>query len=315
MINAISDNKGSALIVRHRARRPFSRQLDLQSMLLPGVLAMVIFNFVPLYGLTIAFKNYRAVMGIDGFFTAPWAGVEHFRVFLSSEYLGRVVTNTLGISILGLLIVFALFLNEIVHTRFKRVVQTVSYLPHFISWVIFGGIVMQLLSIENGAVNKVLLQLGLIEDPIFFMGKPEYFWFLAVLTALIKEIGWSAILYLAAISAIDPQLYEAAIVDGAGRYKRMRYITLPGISGTIVILLVFAISGMLHSSFDQIWVLQNVLNVSRSEVIATYIYKVGLVQSRFSYATAVGLLQSVFAVLLLLGANSVSQKLTDKGLF
>jgi len=310
-----------ARTLKQQKRGLFFRQLDLQSMILPGVLAMIIFNFLPLYGLTIAFKDYRVIMGTEGFFTAPWVGLKHFTAFFTSQYFGRVVVNTLGINVLGLAIrfpltiVFALFLNEIVHNGYKRFVQTVSYLPHFISWVIFGGLAMQLLSIEGGVVNNFLLSLGVIQEPVFFMGEPGFFWFLAVFTGMLKEIGWNAILYLAAIAGIDLQLYEAAIVDGAGRFKRMWYITLPSIAGTVVILLIFAISGIMNSSFDQIWVLQNSLNVSRSEVIVTYVYKVGLTQMRFSYATAVGLLQSVFAVLMLVGANFLSRKITDRGLF
>lgn len=307
--------------LREQRRGLFFRQLDLQSMILPGVIAMIIFNFLPLYGLTIAFKNYRVTMGVEGFWTAPGVGFKHFADFFGSQYFGRVVGNTLGINVLGLFIrfpltiAFALFLNEVRNVGFKRLVQTVSYLPHFISWVIFGGIVINLLSLDGGVVNKFLLSVGVIENPIFFMGEPRFFWLLAVVTGLLKEIGWSAILYLAAIAGIDQQLYEAATVDGAGRFQRMWHITLPGISGTIVVLLIFAISGILNSSFDQIWVLQNALNVSRSEVIVTYVYKVGLTQMRFSYATAVGLLQSIFAVLLLLGANFVSKRISDKGLF
>ena len=307
--------------LREQKRGLYFRQFDLQSMIIPGVLAMIVFNFLPLYGLTIAFRDYRVTMGVNGFFTAPWVGWKHFVDFVTSHYFGRVVGNTLGINVLGLAIrfpltiVFALFLNEVAHNGFRRFVQTVSYLPHFISWVIFGGIIMQLLSIEGGVVNRFLLWLGVVNEPVFFMGEPGFFWFLAVFTGMLKEIGWNAILYLAAIAGIDLQLYEAAIVDGAGRFKRMWYITLPSIAGTTVILLIFAISGILNSSFDQIWVLQNSLNVSRSEVIATFVYKVGLTQMRFSFATAVGLLQSVFAVLLLLGANFGSKRITDRGLF
>jgi putative aldouronate transport system permease protein len=307
--------------LKEQKRGLFFRQLDLQSMILPGVIAMIIFNFLPLYGLTIAFKNYRVTMGVEGFWTAPWVGLEHFKDFFTSQYFGRVVGNTLGINVLGLAIrfpltiIFALFLNEVYNRGFQRFVQTISYLPHFISWVIFGGIIMNLLSIEGGVVNNFLMWLGVTREPIFFMGEPKFFWFLAVFTGMLKEIGWNAILYLAAMAGIDPQLYEAAIVDGAGRFKRMWYITLPSIAGTVVILLIFAISGIFNSSFDQIWVLQNSLNVSRSEVIVTYVYKVGLTQMRFSYATAVGLLQSVLAVLMLVGANFISKRITDRGLF
>lgn len=308
-------------IHRMQRRSLFFRQIDLQSMLLPGILAMIIFNFLPLYGLVIAFKNYRITSGFSGFFTSDWVGLKHFAAFLIDPNFGNVLLNTVFISLLGIVIrfpiviAFALFLNEIRVSWFKRTVQTVSYLPHFISWVIFGGLVMNLLSIEGGVVNDVLLRLGLTNEPIFFMGEPGYFWGLAVTTGLLKEMGWSAILYLAAMAGIDPQLYEAAIIDGAGRFRRMWYITLPGIAGTVVILLILAISNILNTSFDQIWVLQNALNVSRSEVIATYVYKVGLTQMRFSYATAVGLMQAVMAVILLTGANWLSNRTTGRGLF
>ena len=203
-------------------------------------------------------------------------------------------------------------MNEITNDKFKRFTQTVSYLPHFLSWVIYGGLIIKILSVETGAVNNYLLKWGIIDEPIFFLGEPKYFWSIAVISALLKELGWSAILYLAAIAGVDQELYEAAIIDGAGRFKRMWHITLPSISGTIVILLIFAISGILSSGFDQIWMLQNPLNVDASEVIDTYVYKVGLQQMRFSYSTAVGLMRSVVAVILLLGANFVSNKITEK---
>ena len=206
-------------------------------------------------------------------------------------------------------------MNEITNDKFKRFTQTVSYLPHFLSWVIYGGLIIKILSVETGAVNNYLLKWGIIDEPIFFLGEPKYFWSIAVISALLKELGWSAILYLAAIAGVDQELYEAAIIDGAGRFKRMWHITLPSISGTIVILLIFAISGILSSGFDQIWMLQNPLNVDASEVIDTYVYKVGLQQMRFSYSTAVGLMRSVVAVILLLGANFVSNKITEKGIF
>ena len=308
-------------IHRMQRRSLFFRQIDLQTMILPGLLAMLLFSFLPLYGLTIAFKDYRITSGVQGFFSSDWVGLKHFLAFLRDPNFTNVMLNTVVISVLGIVvrfpvvIGFALFLNEIRISWFKRTVQTVSYLPHFISWVIFGGIIMNLLSIEGGVVNEVLLGLGLIDEPIFFIGEPRYFWGLAVLSGLLKEIGWSAVLYLAAIAGIDPQLYEAAIIDGAGRFRRMWYITLPGMAGTIVILLILAISNILNTSFDQIWVLQNTINVARSEVIATYVYKIGLTQLRFSYATAVGLMQAVMAVVLLTGANWLSNRSTGRGLF
>jgi putative aldouronate transport system permease protein len=290
-------------------------------MLLPGLLLMVVFSYLPLYGIVISFRDYRITSGFGGFFTSSWVGLKHFAAFVRDGNFLRAVRNTLGINVLGialafpLTIVFALFLNEIGSRTLKKMVQTVSYLPHFISWVIFGGLVMNLLALEGGAVNDFLMATGLVKEPIFFLGKPQYFWLLAVVTGMLKEIGWSAILYLAAIAGVDPQLYEAATIDGAGRFRRMWNVTLPCITGTVMILLIFAISGFLNSSFDQIWVLQNQLNVSRSEVISTYVYKVGLTQMRFSYATAVGLTQSAIAVLLLVTADRISRRLTETGLF
>lgn len=297
------------------------RQIDIQTMVWPGIIFMLIFNYLPMYGVIIAFKNFVVTSGFQGFFTSKWVGLKHFADFLTDPNFYTVLKNTLGINIMGLMIrfpitiIFALFLNEITNDKFKRFTQTVSYLPHFLSWVIYGGLIIKILSVETGAVNNYLLKWGIIDEPIFFLGEPKYFWSIAVISALLKELGWSAILYLAAIAGVDQELYEAAIIDGAGRFKRMWHITLPSISGTIVILLIFAISGILSSGFDQIWMLQNPLNVDASEVIDTYVYKVGLQQMRFSYSTAVGLMRSVVAVILLLGANFVSNKITEKGIF
>ena len=301
--------------------RRFWRQIDLQVLVLPGLLAMVIFQFLPLFGLTIAFKDYQIIYGLEGFFSSDWVGLKHFADFFTDPKSGQVILNTVAMSFIRIIvtfpiiIAFALFLNEITNVTFKRTVQTVSYLPHFISWVIFGGLLQRILSPDSGIVNELLMALRIVDEPVFFIGEARYFWLLAVLTSLAKEIGWSAILYLAAIAGIDTQLYEAATVDGAGRFRKMWYITLPGIAGTIVILLLLAIANFIRESFDQIWVLQNNLNVSRSEIIGTYVYKVGLAQMRFSYAAAVGFFQSVAAVTMLMVANWFSNKVVGKGLF
>lgn len=318
----INMSAGSEIKAAKRLKRSklsvFMSQLPLQLMILPGLLVFIIFEYVPMYGITIAFRNY---MITDSIFTAPWAGLRHFHMFLRDPMFFTVLRNTLGINLLGLAIgfpapiIFALFLNELRNERFKRLTQTISYLPHFISWVIFGGLVINILSPETGVLNKLLVHLNLIQEPIFFIGQPQYFWFIAVFSGLIKGLGWGAILYLAAMAGVDPQLYEAAIVDGAGRFKRMWHITLPTIMGTTVILFIFAISGILSSGFEQIWMLQNPLNISTSEVIDTYVYKIGIQQGRFSYATAVGLMRSVIAVILVVSANATSKKFTEKGLF
>lgn len=301
----------------------FLKQLDIQSMVWPGIIYLIIFSYIPMYGLIIAFKNYSIYSpGIQGFFTAPDVGFKYFEQFLTDPKFYEVLVNTLGINILGLVIgfpipiIFALLLNELNNEKFKRFVQTVSYLPHFISWIIFGGLMMAILSTDSGIINNILVrQLGILKEPIFFMGEPNYFWLLIVILGLLKEMGWSAIMYLAAIAGVSNEMYEAAVIDGAGRFKRMWYITLPSITGVIVILLIFRISGMLNSGFDSVYVLQNPLNIPRSEVLDTYIYKLGIQSSRFSYSTAVGLAKSIVALILLALANITSKKVTGHGLY
>ncbi|MEK5034712.1 ABC transporter permease subunit [Paenibacillus sp. FSL R7-0302] len=296
-------------------------QLSLQTMILPGIIFILVFTFIPLYGVLIAFKEYNIVTGIRGIFTAEWVGLANFKEFVNDINFWNMLRNTLGINLLGLLInfpltiLFALMLNELTSQHFKKLTQTVTYLPHFISWSIFGGLIINILSPSSGVVNYVLLQLGIISEPIHFLGEKDYFWLLAVLTNLVKELGWGAILYLAAIAGIDQEMYEAAYMDGATRFQRIWHITLPSITGTIVILLVFSISNILNSGFDQFFVLQNPLNIDNSEVIDTYVYKVGLREFRMEYATAVGLMKTVIALILLYLANLTAKKITKRGIF
>ncbi len=296
-------------------------QTELHLMLLPGTVSMLVFSIVPLFGLLIAFKDFRPIMGFDGIFTAPWNHFSHFRVIFSSPQFWPMIRNTLGINLIGqavsivVTIFFALLLNELRSVRIKSLVQTVAYMPHFLSWVVFGGLCINLLSPEGGIINNFLVGLGLVESPVLFLANPDCFWGVAIVTALAKDLGWGAILYLAAIAGIDPALYEAGTIDGAGRWQKMRYITLPGIMPTIMILLIFAIAGMLNNNFTQIYVLQNVLNKPASQVIDTYVYEVGLQNFQFGVGSAISLMKSVFAVLLLIIANYSSNKLTDSGLF
>jgi len=297
----------------------FLRQLSLQSMILPGLTLMAIFEYWPLYGLIIAFEDYSIIH--ETFFEAPFVGFAHFKEFFTDPNALRVIRNSLGINLIGLLvafpitIIFALLLNEVTVRKYKRFVQTVSYLPHFVSWVIFIGIVELMLSVDNGVLNEVLMNLGLIKEPIFFMGRADYFWPLAAFTRLAKEMGWGAIIYLAAMAGIDPQLYEAAIVDGASRLQRMWHITLPGISQTIIILFILRAAQSIRWGFQQIYMMQNPVNISMSETIETYVFKTGLQNLRFSYATAVGLFQSVVSVVLLIIADQLSKRLAGKGIF
>ncbi|WP_411832465.1 ABC transporter permease [Paenibacillus dokdonensis] len=297
--------------------RRLLNQKYLQVMALLGVAWIIIFSYIPMYGVIIAFKQYVITHSISD---APWVGLENFRAFLDDDELPKVIWNTLGMSFFKLLIgfplpiLFALFLNELRSLGLKKAVQTISYLPHFLSWVILGGILATWLA-DVGIINHILMGLHIIKEPISYLAEPSYFWSIIITSDIWKELGWSAIIYLAAIAGVSPDLYEAATIDGAGRFQKMWYVTLPGIKGTVSILFILAISGVLNSNFDQILVLRNSLNESASNVIDIYVYQTGLVNSRYSYSAAVGLIKSIIALILLLIANSVSKKLNDSSLF
>ena len=296
-------------------------QLQLHGMMLPATALILLFSIVPLFGILIAFKDYRPVSGVAGIFTSQWNNFKNFKILFQNYDFLPMLRNTLGINLINNLIsipvtlFFALMLNEVLNTRFKSLIQTVTYMPHFLSWVVFGGLFMTLLSTDNGFINTILLNLGLIREPLGFMAEPKYFWAIAAVTSLLKELGWGAILYIAAIAGVDQELYESAMMDGAGRFRRMWYITIPCIKPTVMIMVIFAISGMLNNNFTQIYVFQNSLNISASQVIDTYVYEYGLGQLQFGMAQAVTLAKSIIAIILLVGANKLSNKVTDSGLF
>ncbi|MEF7611492.1 ABC transporter permease subunit [Enterococcus casseliflavus] len=324
MENNIPKNKKNSIQTKHKNYKlgyDRNSQFQLHSLMLPGTILIIVFNIVPLFGLLLAFKNYKITEGIAGVFTSDWYGWQNFNVIFGNHDFMRMLVNTLGINLIGNLItipvtiLFALLINEIVSAKFKSFVQTITYMPHFISWVVFGGIVITMLSADGGLINTILIRLNLIQEPIVFMADPNYFWPIAILSNLLKELGWGTILYTAAISGIDQEMYEAADLDGATRIQKMRHITVPSIKGTIVIMIIFAVAGIMNNNFDQIFVLQNNFNLERSEVIDTYIYKVGLQQLQFGMAAAINIFKSVLAISLLFFANKVSSKLTDSGLF
>jgi putative aldouronate transport system permease protein len=302
------------------------REKYLQIMALLGVGWMLVFNYAPMYGIIIAFKrNYRVIDSIFSFnfLKSGWAssyGFQHFIAFFRDMDFANVMINTLGISLLKLgigfplPIIFALLLNEVEYQGFKRIVQTISYLPHFLSWVILGGILTTWLS-GTGFINEILIKFGLIREGVYFLAEPKYFWGIVLVSDIWKELGWSAIIYLAAISSIDADLYEAAEIDGAGRFRKMWSITLPCIAGTIGILFILAVGGLLNSNFDQIFILWNTLNQPRSTVLDIFVYNVGMKNMRFSYAAAIGLFKSVIAFILLFIANRVTRRLNDVSLF
>ncbi|MGF7142910.1 putative aldouronate transport system permease protein [Anaerotaenia torta] len=297
--------------------RKWWRQRKLQMMVLPGILWMLVFNYIPMGGIVIAFKKFKITKAIS---EAPWVGLKYFKDFFSDSNFTDIMTNTVGISLLKLLIgfplpiIFALLVNEIRGNRFKKISQTISYLPHFLSWVVLGGILTTWMS-KDGLLNDFFTSIHLLKEPISFLGAPKYFWWIALITDSWKELGWGAILYLAAIAAVDQEMYEAATVDGASKLQKIRFITLPSITGTIAIMLILQVSSLLNSNFDQIMILKNQINISRSQVIDTYVYQLGMQMGNYSYATAVGLFKAIVALALLLITNSTCKKLLGRSLY
>ena len=280
------------------------------------IIYYLVFRYIPMFGNVIAFRKYRAGGGIFG---VEWSGFKYFRQFIRDQMFWRAFANTLRLNIIYLLfrfpltLIFALLLNEIKNIHWKKFVQTVSYLPHFISMVIIAGMIREMLS-TNGPINGFLVAHG--HEAISFMALPEWFTTIFVGSGLWQGLGWGTILYLAAIAGISPDLYEAAEIDGAGRFRRMISITIPCIKGTVMIMVIFAVAGILNNNFDQIYVLQNSFNLERSEVIDTYIYKIGIQQLQFGMAAAVNITKSFFSLALLLLANGIVSKLSDGyGLF
>ena len=295
----------------------------LHLMILPIFIWLILFCYMPMFGIIIAFKDFKFNKGILG---SPWAGFKHFVEFIVDPNITNVLINTLGISALKVFLMFpipiilAILLNEIRHAAFKRVTQTVSYFPYFISWAIIAIMAINWLSPTTGFVNRLLLTLGIIREPVLFLGEPEAFWWVSLFLEIWKTTGWGSIIYLAAIAGIDQEMYEAAVIDGANRFQRIIRITVPSILSTIMIMLILNIGNMLSgglyaSNFEISYLLGNPLNLPRSEIIDTYILKVGIKLARHSYATAVGLLSSVVSFILLVSANWISRKTTQESLF
>lgn len=297
--------------------KTFVKQWQLQSMVIPGIVWMSIFCYIPMFWLIIGFMDYSIARPM---LDSPFVGLKHFEDFATDERFWRSIRNTLAMSTIKLAlgfcipIVFALLLNEIRSIRFKRTVQTISYLPHFIAWTIFGGIMLSWLG-EGGVVNQLMMGLGLQEREILYNSDPKYFWWITFFSDTLKETGWSAIIYIAAIAGIDPALYEAAELDGANRWQRMWHITVQSIRPTIAILFILAVAGILGSNFDQIFMLKNNMNIKMAESLDLYIYNMGLVSGRHSFSTAVLFARSIVALALLFMANYASKKLSGDSIF
>lgn len=297
-------------------KKNYLNNIELYIMLMPMLLFFLVFLYKPMPSLVIAFKDYSPFKGI---WESPWVGFEYFREFFASPFAFRVIRNTLVISLTSLVvcfpmpIVFALLLNELRAQRFKKIVQTISYIPHFISVVIVCGLVINFLAPTSGVVNVILQKFGI--DSIYFLAKPQYFLFIYIIMEIWKTTGYASIIYISALTSIPSDLYEAAAVDGAGRWKQTIHVTLPCLMPTIVIMLLVRLGGILNVGYESIILLYNPGIYEASDVISTYVYRTGLSEGRYDYATAVGLINSVVAFVLVVIANKVSNKLTNTGLW
>ena len=281
---------------------------QLYLLLTPAFLYFIIFKYVPMYGLQIAFKNFVASKGIFG---SEWVGFDHFVRFFNSHYFWTLIKNTLGINLYALAlfpisIIVALSLNELRDGRFKKTAQTITYAPHFISVVVFVGMIIAFLDPSTGIVNNFLQALGF--EPINFMASPAWFKTIFVWSNEWQNLGWGAIIYLAALAGVDPQLHEAAKVDGASRMQRIWHINIPSIMPTIIILLILNMGNMMSIGFEKILLMQNPLNLQSSQVIQTYVYEAGLLHGQYSYSTAIGLFNSVINFIILITFNRLARK-------
>jgi len=302
---------------RKKFYKKLAQQKELVFIVLPFLVLLIIFSYVPLWGWIIAFKNFNPAFGIN---KSPWVGLENFKMLFEDPTFYQSIRNTLGISILKYFLGFfssitlAVLINEVRNVKFKRTVQTISYLPHFVSWVVAASIVLDVLS-PNGVVNQLLLKLHIIKQSINFIGVPHLFWPLMALSDMWKEVGWNSIIYLAAMTAIDSELYEAASIDGAGRIRRIFSITLPSIVPTIKILLILNAGWILNAGFEQVFLLSNPMVIDYSQTLELYVYNYGIPMGRFSFATAAGIFNSIVSLAMVTLANRISKTLSGESAF
>jgi putative aldouronate transport system permease protein len=292
-------------------------QRQLVFMSVPLVLYVILFSYIPLWGWTIAFQNFKP---IRTFSQQEWVGLQWFKLLFSDPVFVRTIRNSFVMQLintsLGFItaIIFALLLNEVKEVSFKRIIQTISYLPHFLSWIIVTGLVSNMLTTDGGAVNELLMFLGLIKEPILWLSYPKYFWGIVGFTFVWKEVGWNTIIYLAAIAGIDPTLYEAAEIDGSNRYQKMWNIVLPGIKPTIIILLIMSIGRMLEAGFEMQYLLRNGFIQEVSDTIDVYVVIFGFRNGNFSMATAAGMFRNIVNITLIFTANWIAKKAGEERL-
>lgn len=295
--------------------KKIKRHWQLYLVILLPVLYLIVFQYIPMIGVQIAFKDYNLSKGI---FESPWVGMKHFKSFISSYQFSRLMINTLGLSVYQIVagfappIILAIALNYCTRKFFSKSVQMITYMPHFISTVLLVTIVFQVLSI-NGLVNNVIKLIGF--EPIHFLGEPNWFKSIYVWSGIWQNTGYNAIIYLAAIAGINQELYEAATVDGASIWQRIWHIDIPGIMPTAIVLLILSTARVLNIGFEKVFLLQNNLNMQTSDIISTYVYRIGLVSMQYSYSAAIGLLQSVVSLILITVVNSISRRVSENSLW
>jgi putative aldouronate transport system permease protein len=317
--NALANKRIDAQLTAKPKTKRFNylkRYWDLYLIMLPGIAYFIIYKYLPMAGIVIAFQDYGVFAGIRG---SEWVGLEHFKNMFTDAEFYQIFKNTLLISLYKLLwgfpgpIILAIMLNEVRNMMYKRSIQTLVYLPHFLSWVIISGVLVNMLSPATGIINQFIEFLGF--EPIFFLAEPDWFRAVLVVSDIWKEVGWGAIVFLAAIAGIDPQQYEAAIMDGANKWKQIIHITLPSMMSTIVIMLLLRLGHILDAGFEQIFVLYSPLVYDVSDVIQTYVYRMGITQAQFSFTTAVGLFESVVGLILVVAANKAVKKVGQEGIW
>lgn len=297
-------------------KKKLDRDWQLLVLCLLPVLYYTIFHYLPMYGVQIAFKNYIAAKGIVG---SPWVGFAQFKRFFNSYQFWPLIKNTLALSVSQLIfgfpvpIVLAILLNQMKYQRFKRSVQTITYCPHFISIIVMTGMLYIFLSPRNGLVNFAIRAFG--KEPIFFLGDPRWFRPIFILSGIWQNAGWNAIIYIAALAAISPDLYEAAQIDGANKFQVVRHIDIPGLLPTAIMMFILEIGKIMNIGFQKAYLMQNGLNISTSEIIPTYIYKIGLINAQFSYSAAIGLFNNVINIILLLSVNKIAQHTSEHSLW
>ena len=311
-------NRGANSKLRRFARE-LNKQGALQIMAMFGVIAMLVFNIAPLFGLQIAFRNYKFNLGI---WNSPWVGLKNFRSILRDVNFWPILRNTLALSCIKTFLIFplpvalAVLLNECRSNWFKRTVQTVSYFPYFISWPIVALLAMNWLSPSSGFVNSALVRTGILKEAYFFLGEEAAFWWVSLGLEIWKNLGYSSIVYLAAITSVDQEVLEAAVIDGTNRIQRIWYVTIPAILPTVMIMLILSIGSLMNgANFQVSYTLGNTLNYNTSEILDTYVLQLGIEMSRFSYSTAISLFNSLVSAVLLIAANKLSSLLTGESLF